>query len=166
MSIQRSIRTRTAVFDPDGRTFIMVRQKHGLRVLLCPGGGVDPGEDMLNGARRELIEEVSGVSLRSWYWRTGMNPRTGHEITAFEKPYLGLQNVRMIHNLTNWYVVRCDKPQDVRILEPEKFRMSAWVYPKDLLTFALEQDAEIGYELQQLNAGYACLQMHEAGHCY
>jgi ADP-ribose pyrophosphatase len=46
----------------DGKFILTKQYKHGARkvVLEFPAGGVDPGEDILSAAKRELREEVGG----------------------------------------------------------------------------------------------------------
>ncbi|MEV7866633.1 NUDIX domain-containing protein [Streptomyces sp. NPDC088124] len=52
----------------------------GQRLLMCPGGGCEPGEDPLEAARRALAEEAgiraSEVELLTMIWRMPAGART------------------------------------------------------------------------------------------
>ena len=60
---QQSFATIVPVLE-DGRVQVMRNYKHGPRrvVLSVPAGFIEPGEDPLEGARRELLEETGLVS--------------------------------------------------------------------------------------------------------
>ncbi|MCJ1960796.1 NUDIX domain-containing protein [Novosphingobium mangrovi (ex Hu et al. 2023)] len=49
---------RVLVFDPSGAV-LLVRHSYGSDAWMPPGGGVTPGEDVLEAARRELREETA-----------------------------------------------------------------------------------------------------------
>jgi 8-oxo-dGTP pyrophosphatase MutT (NUDIX family) len=61
---------------PDQRSMIMVRQYRfgvGYATLETPGGMVDPGEDSLRAAKRELLEET-GFGGGSWHYLGAVEP--------------------------------------------------------------------------------------------
>lgn len=53
---------RAILIDPDDRVLLVRFEFPDLDVWCAPGGGVDPGEDTVDGLRRELSEEV-GLDL-------------------------------------------------------------------------------------------------------
>ncbi|MER6444063.1 NUDIX hydrolase [Streptomyces venezuelae] len=66
---------RIAALDDQGRIALVEESLYvcGRRLLLCPGGGCEPGEDPLTAATRELAEETGiragEVELLTIMWR-------------------------------------------------------------------------------------------------
>lgn len=52
------IRVSCAAVDGEGRVLLVQHRKEGRDYWLLPGGGVEPGETLLDAARRELFEET------------------------------------------------------------------------------------------------------------
>jgi ADP-ribose pyrophosphatase YjhB (NUDIX family) len=52
------IRAACLAVDGQGRVLLVQHRKQGVEYWLLPGGGVEPGETMLQAARRELFEET------------------------------------------------------------------------------------------------------------
>jgi 8-oxo-dGTP pyrophosphatase MutT (NUDIX family) len=63
---------RVVLLDPAGRIFLFcyVSPETGHRYWITPGGGLDPGESHLHGARRELAEEtgLTEVAIGPCLW--------------------------------------------------------------------------------------------------
>ena len=63
--------SRVLVLDPDDRVLLVSHAPSAdRRVWTAPGGGLEPEEDPLDGARRELREEI-GITppIGPWIWR-------------------------------------------------------------------------------------------------
>ena len=59
---ERTIRIRVGVLIwRDGQVLLVRHEKAGRSYWLVPGGGVDPGETMVEAAARELLEETGYV---------------------------------------------------------------------------------------------------------
>ncbi|MFB7781407.1 NUDIX domain-containing protein [Streptomyces vinaceus] len=73
---------RVVALDDRGRIALVEENVYvcGQRLLMCPGGGCQPGEDPLSAARRELAEEAgiraSAVELLTMMWRMPAGART------------------------------------------------------------------------------------------
>ncbi|MEW2135560.1 NUDIX hydrolase [Streptomyces sp. NPDC005409] len=73
---------RVVALDDRGRIALVEENVYvcGQRLLMCPGGGCEPGEDPLSAARRELAEEAgiraSEVELLTMMWRMPAGART------------------------------------------------------------------------------------------
>ncbi|MFC5664973.1 NUDIX domain-containing protein [Kitasatospora misakiensis] len=73
---------RVAALDDRGRIALVEENVYvcGQRLLMCPGGGCEPGEDPLAAARRELAEEAgiraTEVELLTTIWRMPAGART------------------------------------------------------------------------------------------
>jgi 8-oxo-dGTP diphosphatase len=103
---------------------LLVRERHsdGRPFWTLPGGGVETGESLVDGLRRELAEElrcdpVVGDALSTfWYAHLG-SPRTLSRYTAFS----------------------CSIPGDVRPARSEGILDSAWFAPDELPARTLPQ---------------------------
>ncbi|MEU9254485.1 NUDIX hydrolase [Streptomyces sp. NPDC048270] len=73
---------RVVALDDWGRIALLEENVYvcGQRLLMCPGGGCEPGEDPLAAARRELAEEAgiraAEVELLTMMWRMPAGART------------------------------------------------------------------------------------------
>ncbi|WP_327309636.1 NUDIX hydrolase (plasmid) [Streptomyces sp. NBC_01298] len=73
---------RVAALDHRGRIALVEENVYvcGQRLLMCPGGGCEPGEDPLAAARRELAEEAgiraAEFELLTTMWRMPAGART------------------------------------------------------------------------------------------
>ncbi|MGW0552130.1 NUDIX domain-containing protein [Streptomyces altiplanensis] len=73
---------RVVALDDRGRIALVEENVYvcGQRLLMCPGGGCEPGEDPLTAARRELVEEAgiraAEVGLLTMMWRMPAGART------------------------------------------------------------------------------------------
>ncbi|MET9608080.1 NUDIX hydrolase [Streptomyces sp. NPDC006512] len=73
---------RVVALDDGGRIALVEENVYvcGQRLLMCPGGGCQPGEDPLSAARRELAEEAgirtSEFELLTMMWRLPAGART------------------------------------------------------------------------------------------
>ncbi|AKL64175.1 hypothetical protein SSAG_01025 [Streptomyces sp. Mg1] len=73
---------RVVALDVRGRVALVEENVYvcGQRLLMCPGGGCQPGEDPLSAARRELAEEAgiraSEVEPLTMMWRMPAGART------------------------------------------------------------------------------------------
>ncbi|WP_331446664.1 NUDIX hydrolase [Streptomyces xanthochromogenes] len=73
---------RVVALDGQGRIALVEENVYvcGQRLLMCPGGGCEPGEDPSAAARRELAEEAglhaSEVELLTTMWRMPAGART------------------------------------------------------------------------------------------
>jgi ADP-ribose pyrophosphatase YjhB (NUDIX family) len=54
---------RVVVLDPDGAILLQRFSDDVQSWWICPGGGVDEGEDVRDGARREALEELGLVDV-------------------------------------------------------------------------------------------------------
>lgn len=62
--------SRVVLVSPQTRVLMFDSELAYTRVWLCPGGGLDPGENFMDGARRELEEETGlrDLELRGPIW--------------------------------------------------------------------------------------------------
>ncbi|MFE3901126.1 NUDIX domain-containing protein [Streptomyces sp. NPDC059153] len=73
---------RVVALDDRGRIALVEENVYvcGHRLLMCPGGGCEPGEDPLTAAHRELVEEAgiraAEVELLTMMWRMPAGART------------------------------------------------------------------------------------------
>ncbi|MGW2492800.1 NUDIX domain-containing protein [Streptomyces sp. NPDC001606] len=73
---------RVAALDNRGRIALVEENVYvcGQRLLMCPGGGCEPGEDPLTAARRELAEEAgiraTEIEPLTIMWRMPAGART------------------------------------------------------------------------------------------
>jgi len=73
---------RVVALDDRGRIALVEETVYvcGQRLLMCPGGGCEPGEDPLAAARRELAEEAgihaAEIELLTTMWRMPAGART------------------------------------------------------------------------------------------
>lgn len=84
---------RALVLDPDGRLLLVRFQAPGTDETwwATPGGGLDPGEDLEAGLRRELREEIGleGFELGPFVWtRRHVFPWAGRTLDQSESFFL------------------------------------------------------------------------------
>ncbi|WP_234350121.1 NUDIX domain-containing protein [Streptomyces sp. XY58] len=69
----------------------------GQRLLMCPGGGCEPGEDPREAARRELAEEAgiraAEIELLTMMWRMSAGARTREHLYCDSGPPPGTASV-------------------------------------------------------------------------
>ena len=70
---------RALLLDPDDRVLLVRYEFPGVDVWCAPGGGIDPGEEPLDGLRRELLEET-GLDLEG----LDVGPCVAHRVHVFE----------------------------------------------------------------------------------
>jgi putative (di)nucleoside polyphosphate hydrolase len=113
------------LFNPDGRVWLGKRANTaGPHTWQFPQGGVDPGEDLLAAARRELLEET-GVSTASYLaatdgWITYDFPE-GWSGSKAAKGWLGQRQV--------WFALRFDGNEaeiDLNAHSPAEFEAWRW----------------------------------------
>lgn len=90
----RRITVRGIIIDEQGRIFAQrLKAKDGARDYYCtPGGGLDAGETLLEGLRREMIEE------------TGVEPEIGQLLFMqqyFEDVKYNVEFVEFFYHITN-----------------------------------------------------------------
>lgn len=104
----------------DGKVYLLLRNGKNssttaggiVKRWIAPGGMVDPGENALQGAIRE-VEEETGVTI---------DPK---DMVMFFEKYDPVFCVNMVF-------YRCHKwDGTVTVKEPEKFDRVEWVYPED-----------------------------------
>jgi 8-oxo-dGTP pyrophosphatase MutT (NUDIX family) len=91
---------RVLLLDRDDRVLLVSHAPtNDRRVWTAPGGGLEPDEDPLEGARRELREEI-GIEppIGPWVWRRRV-------VFAFRSVWID-QDER-------WFLARVDRPTDV-----------------------------------------------------
>jgi 8-oxo-dGTP diphosphatase len=103
---------------------LLVRERHsdGRSFWTLPGGGVEPGEALVDGLRRELAEEL------------GCSPAIGDAVSTFWYAHLGSS-----HTLSHYTAFSCSVPGDVRPVRSEGVLDSAWIAPDELPSDTLPQ---------------------------
>lgn len=91
-----------------------------------PGGGVDPGEDIIDGALRELKEETNITAMRV------VTVFKGFDYTTSKKP-----KVRQFN-----FLVEAAEPIDI-ILNPAEHDAVRWVDTKDIAAINMSQSMRV-----------------------
>jgi ADP-ribose pyrophosphatase YjhB (NUDIX family) len=88
-----------------GEILVFARAKDGFRGYGVPGGKPNPGESLLNAAKRECLEET-GIRVYNVYNQpyTAIDDSGGHEFSTFYAgPYEGkIQNTRPYEGTAKW----------------------------------------------------------------
>jgi 8-oxo-dGTP pyrophosphatase MutT (NUDIX family) len=154
IAVLKSARARLALFNDAGQALIMVRKKDGLKILLAPGGGLDPGEDFYDAINREVSEELLFSTTPSIYFhKTTYSSRQGHQVGAFEKNYFDCDNPQL-HTWSGWFVARMPKGATLSVGEPEKFSDLVWLRPEEIIPYAALSDCDVGDGLESLAVHY------------
>jgi ribosomal protein S18 acetylase RimI-like enzyme/ADP-ribose pyrophosphatase YjhB (NUDIX family) len=83
--------SRLVVLDPHDRILLFETRLDYTHVWITPGGGVQPGESFVDGARRELWEEVGvrDVEIGPWIWTVEFRfERAGTVIDQHERYFV------------------------------------------------------------------------------
>lgn len=136
-------RTRLFVLNERDEFLIMVRNFKSImgrnaRVILLPGGGVDPGESSLCSVQRETHEEL-GITLPNI--EKIYNFQSTRPSTETEKVYWNGATV-MVNNFDFYQSKTVDVIPDLK--EKDKFDEVLWGTEKTIHQLVRHYDAEIG----------------------
>jgi 8-oxo-dGTP diphosphatase len=103
---------------------LLIRERHsdGRSFWTLPGGGVEPGESLVDGLRRELAEELR------------CDPVVGDTVATFWYAHL-----ESPHTISRYTAFSCAIPGDVWPVRSEGILESAWIAPDELPARTLPQ---------------------------
>lgn len=98
-----------------GKIYLIKRKgSHGAGTWSVPGGWIDQGEDAIDAARRELLEEtgIDNASLRHFGYTDDKHPE-------------GWTGITLWFEATDWN-------KDPEIMEPNKIAEAGWFFMEEL----------------------------------
>jgi 8-oxo-dGTP pyrophosphatase MutT (NUDIX family) len=122
------------VYDPKTQKYAVGKQKNGLYRLFS--GGVDGGEDVIEGTKREVIEESGLYDFKHV-------EKLAEAITHY---YNSLRKVnRVAHAICLLLILQSTKKKSVKLEEHEEFSLE-WVSAEELMKNWEERNEEHDYD--------------------
>ena len=89
-----NVRVYGLLINADNEILISDEQEYGKRFTKFPGGGLDPGEGLIEGLKREFIEECSaGIEVLSHFYTTDFYVKSAFNDSQVISVYYLVKNI-------------------------------------------------------------------------
>jgi len=131
-----NVRVYGILINDEGQVLISDEQEYGMRFTKFPGGGLEPGEGLIDGLKREFVEECNlNVEVLSHFYTTDFYVKSAFNNSQVISVYYKVKNIDPI-NLNIKTVVfdfdgESDTLQAFRWVNLVNLHLEDFIFPTD-----------------------------------
>lgn len=131
-----NVRVYGILINDAGQVLISDEQEYGMRFTKFPGGGLEPGEGLIDGLKREFVEECNlNVEVTSHFYTTDFYVKSAFNNSQVISIYYLVKNIDPINLNIKTVVFDFDSEGDTlqafRWVNPSDMHLEDFIFPTD-----------------------------------
>jgi ADP-ribose pyrophosphatase YjhB (NUDIX family) len=131
-----NVRVYGLLINDHNEILISDEQEYGIRFTKFPGGGLEPGEGLIDGLKREFIEECNlKVEITSHFYTTDFFIKSAFNDSQIISVYYIVKNMEPVNLIIKTKVFDFDGEGDIlqafRWVKLEELRSDDFLFPTD-----------------------------------
>ena len=131
-----NVRVYGILINNAGQVLISDEQEYGMRFTKFPGGGLEPGEGLIDGLKREFVEECNlNVEVISHFYTTDFYVKSAFNDSQIISVYYLVKNIDPINLNMKTVVFDFDNEGDVlqvfRWVKVDELNTEDFIFPTD-----------------------------------
>jgi len=131
-----NVRVYGILINEAGQVLISDEQEYGMRFTKFPGGGLEPGEGLIDGLKREFVEECNlNIEVVSHFYTTDFYVKSAFNDSQIISVYYLVKNIDAINLNMKTVVFDFDDEGDVlqafRWVKVDELNTNDFIFPTD-----------------------------------